>query len=241
MGRPLGRVALSLSSVVVVYVPERHCGARRRSDDRNGDGVRGQPCRKPAGWGTDHNGIGRCKLHGGLGPGARQQAERIAVERRARVALQRLGQSIDIEPAEALLNLVGQAAANVAYLADEVGGLPSLTAVPHVTTRTGDVIEGEEYVRALVRLYNEERDRLARTAKAALGAGIAERQVRLAESQGRDLARVVVTVLAKLDLAPDQVASARVMVADELRKLASLPTSTTPLLPPVSPFAGGRT
>ena len=219
-----------MSGVVVAFDTGRHCGARRRSDDKNGDGVRGQPCRKPAGWGTDHNGIGRCKLHGGLGPGARQQAERIAIERRARSALHRLGQSIEIEPAEALLNLVGEAAANVAYLADEVGGLTSLTAIPRVTTRAGDVMEGEEYVRAVVRLYNEERDRLARVAKAALDAGITERQVRLAESQGRELARVVVTVLARLELTPEQSAAARVMVAEELRTLAAAPTPTAALI-----------
>lgn len=34
------------------------CGARNRQ---------GQPCAKPAGWGTDHNGEGRCRLHGGKG------------------------------------------------------------------------------------------------------------------------------------------------------------------------------
>jgi len=32
------------------------CGARTRA---------GTPCRRPAGWGTDHPGRGRCKLHGG--------------------------------------------------------------------------------------------------------------------------------------------------------------------------------
>lgn len=32
------------------------CGARNRA---------GNPCRQPAGWGTDHVGSGRCKLHGG--------------------------------------------------------------------------------------------------------------------------------------------------------------------------------
>jgi uncharacterized protein YjcR len=35
------------------------CGAKKR------DGS-GEPCAQPAGWGTDHLGEGRCKLHGGL-------------------------------------------------------------------------------------------------------------------------------------------------------------------------------
>jgi len=35
------------------------CGAKTRA---------GMPCRRPAGWGTDHPGEGRCKLHGGANP-----------------------------------------------------------------------------------------------------------------------------------------------------------------------------
>jgi hypothetical protein len=34
-----------------------HCNARKT----DGDGY----CKQPAGWGTDHAGMGRCKLHGG--------------------------------------------------------------------------------------------------------------------------------------------------------------------------------
>lgn len=33
-----------------------YCNAKNRA---------GQPCKRPAGWGTDHVGTGRCKLHGG--------------------------------------------------------------------------------------------------------------------------------------------------------------------------------
>ncbi len=35
------------------------CGAKTRG---------GTPCRRPAGWGTEHPGEGRCKLHGGCSP-----------------------------------------------------------------------------------------------------------------------------------------------------------------------------
>ena len=35
------------------------CGAKTRQ---------GTPCELPAGWGTDHAGVGRCKLHGGATP-----------------------------------------------------------------------------------------------------------------------------------------------------------------------------
>ncbi len=37
------------------------CGAKNRA---------GMPCQQKAGWGTDHVGYGRCKLHGGKNSGA---------------------------------------------------------------------------------------------------------------------------------------------------------------------------
>lgn len=37
------------------------CGAKTRSRP-------GGTCRRVAGWGTDHKGIGRCRLHGGANP-----------------------------------------------------------------------------------------------------------------------------------------------------------------------------
>ena len=40
---------------------KKHCGAKTRA---------GTPCKRPAGWGTDHVGNGRCKLHGGKSTGA---------------------------------------------------------------------------------------------------------------------------------------------------------------------------
>jgi hypothetical protein len=36
------------------------CGAKTKKD--------GSPCQKPAGWGTDHQGVGKCKLHVGASP-----------------------------------------------------------------------------------------------------------------------------------------------------------------------------
>jgi hypothetical protein len=58
-----------------------------------------------------------------------------------------------------------------------------------------------------VRLYQEERDRLVRVAKAAIDAGVAERQVRITEEQARQLARVVSAIVIDLghDLADDRV------------------------------------
>ena len=51
---------------------------RAKSDNQPHDGYpcceaktrAGTPCRQKAGWGTDHVGMGRCKLHGGKNSGA---------------------------------------------------------------------------------------------------------------------------------------------------------------------------
>lgn len=40
---------------------KKYCGAKTRA---------GTPCKRPAGWGTNHVGTGRCKLHGGRSTGA---------------------------------------------------------------------------------------------------------------------------------------------------------------------------
>ena len=50
----------------------------KKSDEQPHDGYprceaktrAGTPCQQKAGWGTDHTGIGRCKLHGGKSTGA---------------------------------------------------------------------------------------------------------------------------------------------------------------------------
>ena len=47
--------------------PARLCGATRTKHG-------GVPCRRPAGWGTDHVGFGSCKLHGGAAPGPSKHA-----------------------------------------------------------------------------------------------------------------------------------------------------------------------
>ena len=39
------------------------CGARKRQPR-----YPGETCARPAGWGTEHPGFGRCKLHGGATP-----------------------------------------------------------------------------------------------------------------------------------------------------------------------------
>lgn len=47
--------------------PVKVCGAKRLKGEQ-------LPCKRPAGWGTDHVGFGSCKLHGGAAPGPSKHA-----------------------------------------------------------------------------------------------------------------------------------------------------------------------
>jgi hypothetical protein len=108
-----------------------------------------------------------------------------------------------VEPHEALLEEVHRAAGHVAWLGEVVGQLER-SQVVHGITRTVQLPDGSRTVEARaainiwVKLYQEERDRLVRVAKAAIDAGVEERQVRLAEGQAQQLAHVIRTVLTDL-------------------------------------------
>ena len=103
----------------------------------------------------------------------------------------KLGAPIEMRPTEALLAMLHLASGHVAWLREEIAALTDLS--------SGDAP-------ALVTLYGEERDRVARVAKACLDAGVAERQVRLAEQYGSALANVLGAIFAdpELGLRKDQ-------------------------------------
>jgi hypothetical protein len=100
------------------------------------------------------------------------------------------------------------------------GGLSALIGVKwSAAGRDGHLFQAEEGIRGLVRLEAEERDRCAGMAAKAVAAGLAERQVRLAEQQGALVAELIRASLADLGLDP---ADPRVMqvVSTRLRALA---------------------
>ena len=58
------------------------CGARKKQSEGN--------CARPAGWGTDHPGYGKCKLHGGCVPSGRKAALEQAIQAQAASELAKL-------------------------------------------------------------------------------------------------------------------------------------------------------
>jgi hypothetical protein len=158
------------------------------------------------GKGTDH----RCKAwpirggvvciaHGGAAPQVRAKA---AV--RDEVMHWGLGDA-HTDPGETLLRLVSQSAARVQALSAELHGMvdgddsgslrKALVADIWIPSETGEKYKAGEYVRALAKLEAEERDRCATFCAKAIAAGLAERQVRLAERQGALIAELLRSVM----------------------------------------------
>lgn len=189
----------------------RYCGARKRQ----GEGT----CTQAAGWGTDHPGIGACKLHGG----SMQNHKTAAVTTQARRDVVLFGARRDIHPADALLELVQWTAGEVEYWRHRVKQLDEheltwgVTRVKEGGDDRGTTQEAKPNV--AYSMLVDASNRLERYSASALKAGVDERRVRLAEAQGTLLHGVLVAVLGELghDVAPGSVAAQVV-----LRHLAPL-------------------
>jgi hypothetical protein len=179
------------------------CGAAKKQ----GPG----PCGNPAGFKTDHPGVGTCHLH--LGNSQTHVAH--AQEESARQAMATYGLPVDVDATDALLDLMRWTAGHVEYCRQQIQALApealtwgvtrrksaaaelleedrdgprdpadiELQALPEVTEEAG--------VNVWVKLYLEERTKLADVATRIRSLGIEERRVRLAEDQGLLVARAL--------------------------------------------------
>ncbi len=180
-------------------IPGR-CNGRRR----------GSPglCRRGAGQGTDHVGIGYCALHGGSTP-----SHKVAVAKSiARDAVATYGLPVDIDPHTAILQELARTAGAVAYLEEQVR---TLKADEVVWGKTEEVDQGatefpgrntkhQAAPNIWVVLFREERRHYLAVIKTAHDMGIEDRQIKLAESYGAQLAVVIRLLLAGIDATPAQ-------------------------------------
>ncbi|HOW01130.1 MAG TPA: hypothetical protein PLY19_06640 [Rhodoglobus sp.] len=170
--------------------PERRCTATRRSGER---------CRQrsiPGGT--------VCRVHGGATPVAKAAAERRLAEQRAAIEAAKHGLVVprDVEPGAALLEAIHSAAGELDYWRSVVAQIDpeALTwGVTQATTKKGKrKITETAGAAAAYKLMVDAQDRLARYSASALRAGIEERRVQLAETQGHALAGVVRAVLGRM-------------------------------------------
>ena len=86
----------------------------------------------------------------------------------------------------------------------------------------GQTVVEQAGINIWYQLYMKEREHLAKVSALALRAGIEERKIKLAESQGELVAAVLQRILNALNLSPAQWEQVPVIVPRELRALASL-------------------
>lgn len=145
-----------------------------------------------------------CRNHGGASPQAKAAAEvRTQLDEAVR-AVGTFGLPREIDPRDALLEEVYRTAGAVDWLWTKVRELDPQAVVWGVTERTD---EGEKQKAApsiWYELWAKERRHLTEVARVALAAGVEERKVKLAESQGALLAGVIQAVLGDLNLTAEQ-------------------------------------
>jgi len=189
------------------------CTAKTRSGER---------CKNPP-----ITGAHVCRMHGGKAPQVQARAKARAQQQAVTDLLQNLGTPADVDPSQALLNLIAAKNGEVVWLRGMVQSIEqeSLTwgAVDHESGigQQGpiDKITEKAAVNVWWDMLRKAEDQLASYATQALRAGIAERQIQLAESQANLIVGVIRRILDRLQLSNDQRGLIPTIVPEELRAL----------------------
>ena len=187
------------------------CGAQRPNQPQ------GVTCGEPAGFGTSHVGIGRCKFHGGSSPTHVKSAQLELARREC----DRLGIPIEIDPTEALLREVWETVGNVEFYRTLVQQLPAHPDDDEITGYTDDMKPiykrgepgvygrtyhmsglptGEAKPHVLVQLYNDDRIHLVDVTGACIRLGIEKRRIDLEERRAAEVFRAVSQALSLMGL-----------------------------------------
>jgi hypothetical protein len=181
---------------------------------------KGKRCRAAAGAGTAHVGSGPCKNHMGNVPTVSMHHSTKLIEEAYAV---KGGAPLEVSPDVALLQEVWRTAGRIAWVRQELINEPKrLEPVP--TFHASGEPTGREELSAWVRWEQQERVALVLASKTAIAAGIAERQVKLAEQQGAMVAEAFRRLLddAELGLTAKQRAAAPAVVRRALTGIADV-------------------
>lgn len=198
------------------------------------------PCGRPAGWGTPHPGIGRCKLHGGCTPNHVKGAQ---IEQARRVVANLGIGSADpksVDPIWEIICEIARARAAVDWCEEQIAQLDrgeltfgvvreSIEEGSGTGQKEGDTNRSSTVKAAgkhpFVKLWHEERDKLRTASVEAVKIGLAEREIRLAEMQGQLIAQVVRSAAAdpEMGLSPLDQRKFASVVGRHLRTVQQLP------------------
>lgn len=179
----------------------RYCGARKHQ----GEGT----CKRPPGWGTDHVGHGRCKLHGGSTVDQGKAARAAKAEAEARTVLATLDVSPVENPLDALKRLAGQAVAWQEALAVCVNRLGDRFRYEGVA--------GGEQLRSEMALYERAMDRCGQILGLIAKLNIDERLAVISEKQAEVVITAIDAALAHAGVHGTAAAEAKRVAATRLR------------------------
>lgn len=177
------------------------CGAKKRQ----GEGT----CSKTAGWGTDHPGTGRCRLHGGATPTQGKAARSAKVEAEARTVLATLDVSPVENPLDALKRLAGQAVSWQEALAVCVNRLGDRFRYEGVA--------GGEQLRSEMALYERAMDRCGQILGMIAKLNIDERLAVISEQQAEVVIAAIDAALTHAGIHGQAAAEAKRVAATRLR------------------------
>jgi hypothetical protein len=156
--------------------PREFCEAVRR---KRTDGAK---CTLPAGWGTDHVGIGACKLHGGATPNAKKHAAAALVNDAARTLFGKTYVERPVDnPLAEFARLAGQSLAWLNVCREMTSDLAS----PRYAGYTSEQIRGE------VLLWERAMDRCNTIFATYAKLNIDERLARITEAQAEMVMRAL--------------------------------------------------
>lgn len=190
-----------------------------------------------------------CKRHGGGSRLSKEKSAKYKQEEKARKMAVRFADAIEVNPVEALLDLIYHSAGHVKFYLEQVNELVDVDTEKLVwgDTKLMDKTGGDDWgttsveeagVNMWLKLYNDERDRLASLIEKAVKLNIDDRRVQIAENQGRQIGDVLKSILgdflAKLveeffynadeELREAWMEWARVIVPTRLREIAASPS-----------------
>lgn len=200
-----------------LHDPDRQCTAQKANGER---------CTRPASDGTH-----RCSSHGGKSKAVKNRMEMDKVHVAAAKIVDTYGLPRTISAEQALLEEIARTAGAVEWLGRVVAELTPEQVAWNLQQRTVGSAAGcptdlkvfGAAPNVWINLYQKERAHLVNVSVRTLAAGVAERQVRVAESYARILADVLSAVLAdpELDLGPERQEVGRRVAGRHLRALAA--------------------
>lgn len=166
-----------------------------------------------------------CRMHGGAAPQVIAAAERRVALAGVEREVARLGLRVEVDPLDALLELVHESAANVAVYRMALQDLEitvaadGAVAIPESHDEKGKRDPALAHI--LVTMYDQERDRLARYSKMCVDAGVEERKVKLVEGQAQALGKVVEAAIRALNPTAEEYRVAVQAAAKVMRELGA--------------------